>query len=277
MGGRRDGHDGTLVLGAAVGLHRAHILPFLLSLQSCGFSGETVLYVDLLEDEARETLKRFGVRLLTLPEDSPLRGAWVNNSRYFIYELFLARAQQPYRHVLLTDVRDVLFQRNPFLIDTGNMLGCFLEAAAIGDCSTNSGWIRAAFGEDALARMQDKPIVCSGTTLGPAPCIRDYLSRMTAHLRGLDLDNRGIDQGVHNYLVHVEGIEDLRLFTNGSGPVLTMGHMPGLFHVRADGLVCREDGEVAHVLHQYDRFPELRARCLARLEEISGVRLAAPA
>jgi hypothetical protein len=270
---RSAAHDGTLVLGAAVGFQRHHILPFLSSLAATDFHGHTVLFADLLETELYRALESWGVRLIGAKTGSFPETAWANNTRYFVYNAFLEVAGGEYDRVMLTDVRDVIFQRNPFTIDTGECLGCFEEdrRRSIGNCAINSGWIRAAFGEAALQEIAEKPIVCSGTTLGPAGEIRGYLNRMTAHLGRLDLDNRGIDQGVHNYMIHVEGFDRIRIFPNGTGPVLTMGHMDGRFLAGPDGTIRNPDDEPYHVLHQYDRFPDIRGLCVQRLRALSGL------
>ncbi|KAL3912785.1 MAG: hypothetical protein SGILL_006749 [Bacillariaceae sp.] len=76
--------------------------------------------------------------------------------------------------ILVSDVRDVYFQLDPFsaLPDDKNMertMQVFVEDTdkfVVKTQRANSGWIRETRGEDELQRVGDNPIVCSGTTVG---------------------------------------------------------------------------------------------------------------
>jgi protein involved in polysaccharide export with SLBB domain len=76
----------------------------------------------------------------------------------------------------------------------------------------------------------------------------------------------GGDQGIHNYLLIQKRLPGVTVHPNRHAPVLTMGVMnPGEVRFNAADEVLNENGEVAPVLHQYDRLPEVKQRLLAGL------------
>lgn len=162
----------------------------------------------------------------------------------------------------MTDVRDVLFQVNPFMAIPIDPITFFLEHrdARIGACAHNSKWISLGFGQEELNRLANEPISCSGTVMGNTLKIMEYLLWMlilSTHLNEVALGEPGIDQGVHNMLVHGGMMPDQRIAENGDG-VFTMQHVvvrePVPVYVSSDGLVVDSGGYVYPVVHQYDRF-----------------------
>jgi hypothetical protein len=174
--------------------------------------------------------------------------------RYPLYYLYLARNRDKYANVMLTDVRDVIFQRDPFDFEIADEICFFLEddRQVIKDCPHNSEWLRSGFGDDTLRELGDEVVSCAGVTIGSYAAIMEYLELMVDHL--LRLKFHHIDQGVHNYLIYKRKLKKFRLFRNELGPVFTMGKtvdLPAKFD--SQGFVLNKDGSVAHVLHQYDR------------------------
>jgi hypothetical protein len=201
------------------------------------------------------------------------------NHRFFLYYIFLSKNADKYSRVLLTDLRDVIFQRNPFDSDLGDGLCCFLEdkSMTLAACPYNSAWLLAAFGPNILTELGNNPISCAGVTIGDSQSIAKYLTTMVKILISLGAKALipGVDQAVHNYIVHKKQVENLRLFENHSGPVLTMGYIPSNRIVfNSDGLVINDDGSVVHILHQYDRHPHIISHLMNRLVSNVQVRQA---
>ena len=69
----------------------------------------------------------------------------------------------------------------------------------------------------------------------------------------LACEYNGVDQGIHNVLVYTGRIPHTLVLSHEAGPVATVGRAP--IEVRRDsyGRVLNENGEVAAVVHQYDR------------------------
>lgn len=256
----------NLVLGLAAGYHYGDVRPFLRSLEECGYTGECVLFVS---DTTRD-LDRIGahsVTIIPLSRKSGLEEVPYNALRYFLYLDFLRGQENTYDRIMVTDVRDVVFQRDPFSFGWSAGINCALEdrRMTLGDCPHNSHWIRSHQGDSALENVAGKPISCSGTTVADHASMVAYLKIMTEKMLPFKGGERiaGYDQGVHNVLLHTGELPDVTMHDN-SGPILTLGYTKGEPQRDSDGGVINDSGKRAHVVHQYDRkpllFKELRQR-----------------
>lgn len=190
-------------------------------------------------------------------------------ARYFYYLAFLQAHAADYDRVMLTDVRDVWFQRDPFDWTSPAPLQFFLEhrAVTIGHHAGNALWVRQACGEAALERIAQERVSCSGITFGTTAGMLDYLAAMTDALTRATpriAGHDGYDQGVHNHLVWSGAFPQAELLENGRGPVLTLHGVPEPeLTADAHGELVDDAGRVVPVLHQYDRHPKLRDALLA--------------
>jgi len=160
--------------------------------------------------------------------------------------------------VLLSDIRDVLFQRDPFDgVRPGLHLYLEPERVIIGSDPFNSRWIRNLYGRRTVAALADKIVSCSGTVLGSARDIKRYLSAMSHEIGRHSRPMGSHDQGVHNYLLYTGQLEPAEIHQNGISDVLTMG-LERNIRTDTDGTVLNNDGSIPGIVHQYDRHPELR-------------------
>ena len=166
--------------------------------------------------------------------------------------------------VLLSDVRDVLFQRCPFGGDEsaeaweGLLVG--EEAGVYRNGELNHAWATVVFGRefaDDLVR-EKRVISCAGVVGGRIASLRQYLDLMADQIesRAARLTFlAGLDQAIHNRV-----IGDF----NGPGRITRVGPLSGLIgtlgfverdRIRRDsqGRILSEDSEVIAVAHQYDR------------------------
>jgi len=197
-------------------------------------------------------------------------GGFVSNvdvARYFWYRRYLAPRVHRYRYVMLTDVRDVVFLASPFSFDIAEDVCVFLENGKLRlrDQTNNRGWLIGAYGQAGYEEIADRPISCSGITIGDARAVLEYLERMVDELARLPRQFRGMDQGVHNYLLHNGRIPRARVVSNEAGPVLTIGTMPEGEAAAA----LRARGRELTIVHQYDRHPPL----VPELASLAGVSL----
>jgi hypothetical protein len=103
------------------------------------------------------------------------------NIRYALYEYWL-RHYSSLSYILILDFRDTFFQAHPFAA-FGSYLGRTTpkyelhmyaenyEVKNIGLCVFNSNWIKTCFGKEALQKLKQNPVICSGSTLGSFPAI----------------------------------------------------------------------------------------------------------
>ena len=174
--------------------------------------------------------------------------------------MYLRASDERHDRVMLTDVKDVFFQRDPFAFDDGGAALCVFEedrSLRIADCPLNATWLVRAFGEVALGHLADRPILCSGTTSGRIEGIAAYCDAMVETLRGRGVTWIGGDQGVHNFLVYTGRFGTARAFLNEDGPVLTLAARREVLKRNPSGFLVNRAGEVPNVLHQYDRSPAL--------------------
>jgi ABC-type enterobactin transport system permease subunit len=85
---------------------------------------------------------------------------------------------------------------------------------------------------------------------------------MIDQLASLPRQDVGIDQGIHNFVVHTGLVAGTRLVANGAGPVATLGVMAP---DAAEALV--RSGRV-NIVHQHDRHPQLAGTLSTLLREV---------
>ena len=213
--------------------------------------------------------------------------------------------------ILMADVRDTAFQMDPFatiiydqpvtqqvLYDTKDITyfdydsiqytpttGFYtfngVEDKKIIDCGWNGGWVKSCFGQDMLKKVGPNNIICSGISIGTYDEVLSYLTKMTKTI--LDLDNEspisfqtcernGVDQGVHNVLVHTKQIPKLVLKSQRHGLVCNL--QSRIADVKPFKVISPSDllkkkgiqkglevrsplGHLYAIVHQYDRNAEL--------------------
>jgi hypothetical protein len=282
----------NLVLGVVRGYSFDKLKPFVFSLKNTAFNGDLVLLWNELSRETREDLQKHDVKLMHFsyrgsgalnswsrfwPVLAPIVRLWPDSHfarkilksivhlmylRFFVCRDFLAGNQNLYQNVLITDIRDVLFQADPFSGFKGGLL-VFEEDPRIplGDEKMcNSPWVEETFGREALSQIGGYPILCAGTTMGDTASIIYYLTQFENLVCRVNKIANGGDQGIHNYLCRGIMRSKAVVSKNGEGPILTM--VPSLkmgvdFSVSQDGFVLNPMGLPVPVLHQYDRYPDL--------------------
>jgi hypothetical protein len=173
-------------------------------------------------------------------------------------------------YVLISDLRDVLFQGDPF-DPPPERLEVYLEEPhmTVAEETFTSGWIRDLYGERELERIGARVTSCSGTVAGPRDELVRYLRKMAPEIARARRPLGSHDQAVHNHLLYSGELDPVRILANGEGRVLTMAEMTRIDRDGA-GRVLRADGSVPAVLHQYDRFPPLAAELLSAVRERNG-------
>lgn len=135
--------------------------------------------------------------------------------RYGRYLQYLKTRMPHVDYVMLSDVRDVVFQEDPFKSfaqnalnvenyqETKDDLHVFLEAehVTIGNEPFDNRWIQNLYGNDMLSCLYDKPVSCSGTTMGTGRGMRRYLAAMHHEISTQTRPLGSHDQGIHNYLL----------------------------------------------------------------------------
>jgi hypothetical protein len=248
-----------LIMGAVSNIPLESIKLFFKSLEQTGFSGETVLFIENIENQTQEILKdlKLDVKLITFQRVGSESNFMIHDYRYSLYYKFLLGEGHRFNNILLTDVRDVFFQTNPFLENwSKDSITVTKEALLIHqDMNWNGPWILTKFGHEVFSTIQHQPILCSGTIFGPTKFMIDFLKEMTHVL----FDNgyvRLSDQSSLNYLVHTGIIKSVAYSDNENGPIMTLCWEKQI-NINQDNQVLLKNGNIASILHQYDRHDHL--------------------
>lgn len=255
----------NLILGLAVNYDAEDLAPFVHSLRGSGYTGDVVLWVSSLDETTKTLLKQNDVRTQWYREPDFI---FLNISlaRFFCYYAFLRAMENKGQYadrILLLDVRDVVFQADPFAAAPEGDLLVYLEDGSmkLGSCTVNSEWLRDGFGADMLRRLCDRRISCSGSVFGTWNRVLEYLLMMQLVSFECAIEARktiGIDQAIHNVLVHCQQIEPLTVVENGIH-VLTMGYVAETeIQITPDNKIMDRHGRLSPILHQYDRHPAVQ-------------------
>ncbi len=246
-----------LVAGYATGYDAAQIAPFVRSLRAV-FDGAVALVVDPRPD-VLALLDEHDVDAVHAEAAS----GWEPHpvvARFAHYARLLQRYPNAV-DVLLTDVRDVVFQAEPF-DPPPRRLEVFVEfeGGRLGEHAFNMKYLSAMVGEELALTLADKHCICVGTVMGP----RDEIDRfcrtvlMLAAIPRSEIGGAfGVDQAACNLAVHM-GLVKAEVRPN-FGRVATLGMSPGTGLSVNDGLIINPDGGVSAIVHQHDRHPHLDA------------------
>lgn len=273
--------DRSLVLGAYTNLPTHYLTPFVSSLRESGFKGSLHIVSDV--DGEYDRLPVVQPLLALLRNTRGLRKSYprafavalhagcdwksleyrlegLQSLRYLHYERVIRSREPAPDYVMISDLRDVFFQGDPFA-DPVDGLEVYLEDASvrIGYDDFNTRWIREVFGPQAVEELRGRPVSCSGTVVGTRDAMLAYVTEMAAEIARHRRPMGARDQAVHNVLLHRDRLPAPTVIANGEGRVLTMGKMPS-YRTDADGRVVNADGSIPAVLHQWDRHAALVAR-----------------
>ena len=295
----------NLILGAIEGYQFPAIGQFFTTLKRAGFDGEVVLFHRNVDEPTLTRIREFGTTLVALPPrgvlnpftgrrhsgaaglgrllrgvNGVLRAApggqemrirlairffHIANGRYVMAHEFLRKRVSAYKQVLITDVRDVIFQDDPFKGTDPEELSTFLEgpyAIVRREEIFYRKWLETEYGVAETAKWLDRRLACCGLTMGPAARMVEYLGAMTRLLlesRTLEPYRFGLDSAAHNYLLFHNLVPELVTRDVFEGPVATLGTVSGeeVNRHMKEGL-RNEDGSLVNIIHQYDRHEACR-------------------
>lgn len=273
---RRARATGTrdLVMGLAANYGIPELAPFVLSLRQSGYAGDIVLLTYGCDSSTAAFLRAHRVRMVPFTGLSAMPMS-MNSARMFRYldwllELYLnAPDAIEYGRILLTDIRDVVFQGDPFKRAPQGRVLFFLETdRTIGACPINGDWMARAYGPAVAGELAQQPVSCAGTVMGTPDGLVEYLAHMVRDILRVHPQHRfsGVDQAIHNHILARQLIDGAVAVRNG-GVVMTVpsSDEPGM-RMLADGAITNPDGSRSEVVHQYDRDRDLNAAVLARYQ-----------
>jgi hypothetical protein len=268
----------NILLGAADGYNWSQLKSWILS--SKAVSGKRVLLVYRMDEVTKNKCLEHGVELVEVGHDiygQPLNhdarvgvGAARTVSheiRYFHAWQYL-KEQQNAHLVVLTDTRDVIFQKDPFEFIKGlRTLLAPQEGILYKDEPWNANNMYTGYGGYVWEYMKEKPVYNCGTIAGRMPFFADFVHTLWSMTTGKH--TYPADQCSFGLLVETTLKELTRRCEHDEGWCCQCGttadpHKPELQSklitplpaMKMDGLVHTSDGKVFCMVHQYERNPE---------------------
>jgi hypothetical protein len=252
-----------LIIGAASRYTPEQMRPFVESLRATGYAGDVIIIVNFWNWRLQSYLRQFQVTPYRMWTTRRIHGPAATH-RYDFYERIARDNRDRYDEIMVTDTRDVIFQRNPFADLTSSACHYYIEhpTKTIGEEPTNLRWAKLFLPPDQAAAVSRHRVSCNGIVIGGAAEMNAYLTRMAADLRAVPLADRrlgGADASLHHRLAFLDdGMPGVVMENNVH--VATMGLEPeSTYVVGDDGILRTADGHVPAVLHQYDRVPAVKA------------------
>jgi hypothetical protein len=292
-----------LIIGGASNYKYDDVKYWINSIKKSGFDGDIVLVVTNIALAELEKIAEKGVQILAYGQKDA-DGNYSSNSkmpphveRFFHIWNFLNTTKEEYEFVVTTDVRDVVFQRNPMTFLRGDTFSGFIaagEGLAYKDEPWGNNNYLQAFGPFFHNIIKDKEIYNVGVMAGEMDLVRDML------LMILQLSiNRPIpivDQAVYNFILNTDVFKNrTEFFGNGAGWACNLGTtLPAIASgsgdigmkndptaqllyqtkymaeqpiINEEGIVYNSYDMPFYIVHQYDRVAGLAEKIRAKYND----------
>jgi hypothetical protein len=263
-----------LIIGAFKNYNFEQVKPWIKSINECGFKGDKVL---IAIDTSEETNQKIAKEGFTVVSTKSMSGAMFHMERFIHIYNFL-KDHKDYRYVVSTDVRDVIFQRDPMeylndciTTDTGYELLAVSECIKVKDEHWNRDNILKCFGQYFFDEIKEREILNVGTLAGKSHMVADLCGML--YQLSLNRADWVADQAAYNILMNwfpyigitrISGLNDgfcCNLHVTNKpierdhfAPFITEKHP-----IFEDGLMKTGYGkEPYYIVHQYDRDPVLK-------------------
>jgi len=249
----------SAVLGLASGYPRYVYEGFVGSLRATGFAGHIILAI--AKDAPVDVVSYLGEQNVTMkyvekaekctyngtigekgvPIDMQKSSEWkcpkdypdykITWARFLYYRDWLNDCPSCTDGVMLTDVRDAFFQRDPFVTaverNQVHPLMVFEETSELDNEHWLTDWPVSACRKHKLGKS---PMLCSGSVMGSREGILDYIDVMEEEFKywmereNCRIDNRGDDQSIHNYLYYTNRFKNAVSIPHRQGPIHVVGY-----------------------------------------------------
>ena len=248
----------NLILGAVTNYKWEIVQPFFKSFEAVGFENcDCVIFVAKISESTINKIQSCGVIIKYFPKE--YENMIANKIRYKMYLDFLNENKDRYNIVLHVDVRDTIFQQDFFqLYDIKKpFLGVALEDGLMNE-RYNKEWFIFAFGQDLYKKVENERIICSGTIWGTADKFLQLTSLIWERVKNGCNNLRWHDQTQFIYIIYIEKIfDDCLIKTNNKeGNVFTLALVNNV-SLDSENNILTEKGEIAALVHQYDRIKYL--------------------
>jgi hypothetical protein len=229
------------VIGIATGYFFDVYQSFVGSLRKTGYKGHIILgvspdiqpYIEEYLTKRKVTIKKIHSTecspSVTAPEGcaDPYPNIKIRWARFPLARDWLQECSTCTGPVLITDVRDAYFQDNPF--GEGGPVVDSLQVFEENPTQTTQHWLVEWPVRECRGVTYDKPMLCSGSTIGTRDTMLQYLEKMYDEMKAWTADPKchfdinGDDQSIHNYLFYSGQLPFAEAIPPRTGIVNTVG------------------------------------------------------
>lgn len=275
-----------LILGSFTNYDWSKIRYWANSIDASGFKGDKGVIIYNADLTTAQRLNERGFKIMAFNQDPQTGNLFYNGQLIIVVERFLhlhgfmenLLRDNDYRYVIHTDVKDVVFQRNPSEWLDANMGDARILASCESLQYQHEPWgdenVRNSF-PWIYDRMKSRPIWNCGVQAGDARTMKDLWLAIYLMSVGSQAATKvyNPDQAAYNVLLSMEpysGITRFAMSEDGWAcqagttidPAKISGFKPHLLEAQPlwdGGNATTSKGEVHYVLHQYDRVPTWKA------------------
>jgi hypothetical protein len=264
----------NLIIGGFTNYNANQLRPWVLSAKvHAGDDSDVVLVYGNASDETLDWLESQGVIIVPM---LPVQNVPIHVLRFLSIHNYLVQHWQKYDYVITTDVKDVYFQTDPFLIfkhpyyqDNNLKLVIASEGLKYKDEAWGNENLYQTYGQYVYEEFKNNEIFNVGTFGGHSEYVKDMVFNIFTNAT-----NRPIpicDQAVFNVLINTVPYKDIVFYTHDwaceLGTVMDPSKIekfrPNLLFsepIWENGLVKIPPlaGRIFPIVHQYDRVPEIK-------------------
>ena len=242
-----------LIIGGASNYNWDQLKYWVNSIKKTGFKGDVVLVATNMPGETVKKLVELDVKVFAYgkrTEDGGIAKTENNIPPHverllFIWD-FLRKNKGEYRYVVVTDTRDVIFQKDPIEYLEKNVftksIVCASEGLAYKDEPWGSKNLLDTFGPMIYDELKDNLIYNVGTIAGFSEEVRDLLLQI--FFQSVNRPIPIVDQAVFNFLINLHPLHGEVLFSNnGSGWAVQLGTTKAAIEAGAGdiGMIVKQD------------------------------------
>ena len=229
---RRSGFLGHIILGVAEDVSTdvldyfksRNVTAKVLQNANCTFAPWYDGNQTILDERKREHIEDYMSLTTCVHPYTNIKSRWV---KYPLARDWLEECKTCTGPVLISDIRDVFFQADPFGPGSPKVEG--LQVFEEHQNLTTDNWLVSWPGEVCKNTTFTKPMLCSGTTIGTREAMMDYLNTMYEEMKiwistkECRLWTIADDQSIHNLLFYAGKLANAVAIPLGYGIVNTIG------------------------------------------------------
>ena len=266
-----------LIIGCSTNYDWSKLKYWVNSINKSGFEGDKVLILMNCDKDTVQKVTEAGFYIVGMKQDEEGNLTYSSNmpvhTERFLH-LYNFLKDRDYRYVITTDVKDVVFQKNPIEFLEKNCTNKNLVFASESIKYKDEPWgnqnLLETFGQYIYEQFKDNEIFNVGVLAGHGYAIRDLA--LNIFVSCLNKPIPICDQSTFNFMISRNPYNAMSLYAQSeSGWAAQLGTTgdptkadqfdsvilepkPKL----TDGIVTTSVGEEFYIVHQYDRVPEMR-------------------